>query len=170
MNRHTHGPAPAPGAAHAHAAAPDGELPSDADLRERIRGAGLRATAARVTVLRALTGRASASSHPEITAALADDGWDRATLYRNLVDMTGVGLLRRVDLGDHVWRYELAGGPERAHEDDEHPHFLCTVCGDVACLPDMVFPVPDGRVPAAVRRGEVAIQLRGRCDRCEGLG
>lgn len=140
-------------------------MSSDADLRERLRAAGLRATPARVAVLRVLTGRGTASSHPEITAALAEDGWDRATLYRNLVDLTEVGILRRVDLGDHLWRYELAG--EARHEDDAHPHFLCTVCGDVACLPDFVLPPPAGQVPASVRRGQVAIQLRGRCDRCE---
>lgn len=123
-----------------------------------------------MAVLRVLSGRASASSHPEITAALAEDGWDRATLYRNLVDLTEVGILRRVDLGDHVWRYELAGGPEGAHADADHPHFLCTECGDVACLPDFVLPVPAGNVPGAVRQGKVAIQLRGRCDRCEADG
>lgn len=157
-----------PGGTHIHAVAT--ESTSDADLRDLLRTAGLRATAARVTVLRVLSGRASASSHPEITAALAEDGWDRATLYRNLVDLTEAGLLRRVDLGDHVWRYELSGGPDGAHDDAEHPHFLCTECGDVACLPDMVLPVPDGKVPGAVRRGKVAIQLRGRCDRCESAG
>ena len=143
------------------------EATSDADLRERLRAAGLRATAARVAVLRVLEGRGSASSHPEITAALAQDGWDRATLYRNLVDLTEVGILRRVDLGDRVWRYELAGGHDAAHSDGEHPHFLCTDCGDVACLPDFVLPLPAGKIPGAVRLGKVAIQLRGRCDRCE---
>jgi Fur family ferric uptake transcriptional regulator len=140
---------------------------SDADLREQLRAAGLRATAARVAVLRVLAGRATASSHPEITAARAEDGWDRATLYRNLVDLTEAGILRRVDLGDHVWRYELAGPADQAHDDLDHPHFLCTECGDVACLPDFVLPVPAGAVPAAVRAGKVSIQLRGRCDKCE---
>lgn len=143
---------------------------SDADLRERLRASGLRATAARVAVLRVLHGRASASSHPEITAALAEDGWDRATLYRNLVDLTEVGILRRADLGDHVWRYELASAPVAGHQEVDHPHFLCTVCGDVACLPDVVIPVPAGPLPASVRLGKVAIQLRGRCDRCEAAG
>ena len=164
MTRETH--------EHPHRHSPvSGTSPgSDSDLRDRLRAAGLRATAARVTVLRALTGRATASSHPELTAALADDGWDRATLYRNLVDLTEAGLLRRVDLGDHVWRYELAVGPASAHGEAEHPHFLCTECGDVSCLPELVLPVPDGKVPGAVRRGKVTIQLRGRCDRCEDAG
>jgi Fur family transcriptional regulator, ferric uptake regulator len=137
------------------------------DFRERLRALGLRATGARLTVLRVLSGRSAPASHPEVAQALAGDGWDRATLYRNLVDLTRVGLLRRVDHGDHVWRFELAeaGG----HRDEDHPHFLCTVCGDLACLPGVDLSVPGGAdLPEAVRAGHVAIQLRGTCDHCAG--
>ena len=141
--------------------------PVDADLRERIRATGLRVTAARVAVLRLLAGRAAPSSHPEVAAALAEDGWDRATLYRNLVDLTEVGLLRRIELGDHVWRYDLAGENEASPHDSTHPHFLCTVCGDTSCLPNLQFPIPTAGVPAAVLAGAVSIQFRGTCDRCQ---
>jgi Fur family ferric uptake transcriptional regulator len=137
----------------------------DDDLRDRIRAAGLRVTMARVAVLRSLSGRATPSSHPEVFAELQAEGWDRATLYRNLVDMTDAGLLRRVDLGDHVWRYELE---HRTHGDEaEHPHFLCTSCGDVACLDSVEVRLPGGDgVPGSVRTGRVQIQFRGLCDRC----
>jgi hypothetical protein len=33
-----------------------------------------------------------------------------------------------------------------------------------------VLPLPAGKIPGAVRLGKVAIQLRGRCDRCEAAG
>lgn len=134
-------------------------------LRQQIRSRGLRATGARLAVLRVLSGQTSPTSHPELVAALSSDGWDRATLYRNLVDLTEVGLLRRVDHGDHVWRYELA---DRAHGGEEHPHFLCTVCGDVSCLPGLDLELSSQELPAAVRSGNVAIQLRGTCDECAG--
>lgn len=140
--------------------------PIDADLRERIRATGLRVTASRVAVLRLLSGRQSPPSHPEVATALADDGWDRATLYRNLVDLTEAGLLRRIELGDHVWRYELAHGEPSAAHDASHPHFLCTVCGDTACLPNIAVPLPAEGVPAALLAGAVSIQFRGTCDRC----
>jgi Fur family ferric uptake transcriptional regulator len=144
-------------------------VPSDADIRARLRGAGLRATAARVAVLRILQGHAAPSSHPEVFAALSEDGWDRATLYRNLVDLTEAGILRRVDLGDHLWRYELKSAPATdRHGDAEHPHFLCTTCGDLACLPPLEIPVPKGRVPRSLTAGRVAIEFRGVCDRCGG--
>lgn len=137
----------------------------DEELRQSLRTAGLRVTTARVAVLRMLSDRSAPSSHPEVFAELQAEGWDRATLYRNLVDLTDAGLLRRVDLGDHVWRYELAG---KAHADDaEHPHFLCTSCGDVACLDAVEVRLPgQGSIPGAVRTGRVQIQFRGLCDRC----
>jgi Fur family ferric uptake transcriptional regulator len=139
--------------------------PSLDDFRERLHALGLRATGARLAVLRILSGLSAPASHPEVAAALATDGWDRATLYRNLVDLTRVGLLRKVDHGDHVWRFELAR--EGGHDEGSHPHFLCTVCGDLACLPGMDFTVPDATgLPAAVRAGQVSIQLRGTCDEC----
>mgnify|MGYP003883858071 CR=1 FL=1 len=137
-------------------------LPTDQDLREMLRAAGLRATAARVAVLRLLHGVEAPTSHPEVHAALSDEGWDRATLYRNLNDLTDKGLLRKRDLGDHLWRYELA---QSDHSDGNHPHFLCTVCGDVSCLPEMEVPIPPG-APKALQQGVVSIQFRGTCDSC----
>lgn len=133
---------------------------SDA-FKEQLRRAGLRATRSRVTVLEALQSKSSPTSHPEITELLAEDGWDRATLYRNLIDMTEAGLLRRVDLGDHVWRFELAG----THDAEAHPHFLCTACGDVSCLPALRLPAGTD-LPRALQQGQVTIQLRGLCDAC----
>jgi Fur family ferric uptake transcriptional regulator len=133
---------------------------SDDTLRQRIRDAGLRVTHARVAVLRVLHLAEMPTSHPEVYAALQTEGWDRATLYRNLTDLTDAGLLRRVDLGDHVWRFELVSAPEGVGHEAAHPHFLCTSCGDVTCLPDLTVA---GTLPSA---RPVTIQLRGECVRC----
>jgi Fur family ferric uptake transcriptional regulator len=84
------------------------------------------------------------------------------TVYRNLMDMVQADLVRRTDLGDHVWRFEL-------HRDGghEHPHFLCVDCGGVSCLPDdSVRLLPTRGAPQAMRSREVEVQLRGRCDAC----
>jgi Fur family transcriptional regulator, ferric uptake regulator len=137
----------------------------DAELRSRLRDAGLRATRARLSVLQLLEGRAGPSSHTEVYTDLREGGWDRATLYRNLVDLAEAGLLRRVDLGDHVWRYELTTAPTGVGHAAEHPHFLCTRCGDVACLPMVQVSAP-ANVPASLLAEGVSIQFRGVCERC----
>ncbi|MBU8897932.1 transcriptional repressor [Corallococcus sp. H22C18031201] len=136
-----------------------------ADLQERIRAAGLRSTAPRVAVLRQLEGATAPMSHADLVESLGDDGYDRVTLYRNLTDLTEAGLVNRADLGDHVWRFELKrAGAEHA---GTHPHFTCTDCGTVACLPDESVRIASARgVPRAVAQRHVEVQLRGLCDRC----
>jgi Fur family ferric uptake transcriptional regulator len=134
-------------------------------LRGRIRGVGLRSTGPRVAVLRQLEAARTPVSHADLVSALVPEGFDRATIYRNLMDLTQAGLVSRTDLGDHVWRFELRRRGRTG--DGEHPHFMCIGCGTVACLPgDSVRLRPSRGAPRAVRRRHVDIQLKGRCDRC----
>ena len=136
---------------------------SDSSLRRDLHGAGLRTTAPRLAVLRLLRQSMQPLSHPEVVDRLADHGWDRATLYRNLNDLARVGLARRTEMGDRLWRF-MAVGPATAHR---HPHFVCGDCGQVVCLQDGAVRVAAGvGAPAALRRDEVEIVLKGRCDRC----
>ena len=133
-------------------------------LRDAIREAGLRCTGPRVAVLEHLQRTGAPSSHGELVEALADHGFDAATLYRNLIDLTRAGLLNRINLGDNVWRFEL-----RAHRAShpEHPHFVCTVCGDVTCLSQVrvkLTPAP-GSTKSIV--GDISeILIKGRCTAC----
>lgn len=138
-----------------------------AAARARLRAAGLRSTGARLAVLRHLEARRAPVTHAELVGELAPLGYDRATIYRNLMDLTHAGLLSRTDLGDHVWRFELRS-PAVGHGDASHPHFSCTDCGTVACLPgvSLRLSAARGRFPRAVRQRAVSVQLRGRCDRC----
>lgn len=127
-----------------------------------LRRAGLKTTRPRVRVLERLSRSATPISHGELVAELERHGVDRTTVWRNLLDLTGAGLVRRTDLGDHVWRFEL----ERA-ERQQHPHFTCTDCGTVECLPTVKVQVARGRrAPRAIVKQRVEVQLRGLCDDC----
>ena len=141
----------------------------DQALRANIRAAGLRATAARVCVLRALSRASGPVSHADVCAVVGDDEFDRATIYRNLVDLTRVNLARRSDVGDHIWRFE-ATAPDAAHDDLLHPHFVCMECGNVACLPEGSVRIDRqvAALPASMRVADVEVHVRGRCDSCAG--
>jgi Fur family ferric uptake transcriptional regulator len=146
---------------------------TQAEFRELLRESGLRATGPRVAVLEVLERHERPLTHGEVADALDETGFDRATLYRNLVDMTETGLLRRSDYGDHVWRFELTAR-ESEHQKDGHPHFICKACGTVECLPmDAVAIHATRKSPKAVRRrarslvSGVQVELRGLCDACE---
>ena len=128
-----------------------------ASLKSEIRAAGLRATASRTAVLEHMRHAKRPLSHHDVVQAIGEDMWDRATLYRNLVDLAEAGLLRRVSLGA-TWHFEEAHGAQ-------HAHFVCTECGTIECSPQTQV-VSSRRSPQSVKRGEVDIQLHGRCDAC----
>jgi Fur family ferric uptake transcriptional regulator len=133
------------------------------DLRMLIRSRKLRATPSRIAVLGLLIARAHPLSHADVSEQLGAHGWDPATLYRNLTDLVDVGLARRTDVGDHVWRFEIVGDE---HDAVAHPHFICTECGTVECLPIMQFVLPRAKTPRAVKQRQIEVHLRGLCDAC----
>lgn len=141
-----------------------------ATLREELRAAGLRATPARIAVLAMLRDADGPQSHAEVVEAAAGRGGDPATVFRNLAALTEAGFARRTDLGDRVWRFEATGSPLDATSSHEHPHFLCTNCGHVECMPQLEVQTR-GRVavPKAVRDHAVEIQLKGLCDECSAV-
>ena len=93
------------------------------------------------------------------------EGLDRATVYRNLMDLAEAGLVARAELGDHVWRYELR---RKGHDHDiEHPHFVCVDCGQVTCLTDVkleITPTPGSKKSSIGQLTEVL--LKGHCGKC----
>ena len=137
------------------------ELGSIDALKSLVRGAGLRCTAARLAVLEQMLTASGPQTHAEVSATLDHRGFDRATIYRNLTELTEAKLVTRVDLGDHVWRFEAKrhdGGDGHGHGGD-HPHFVCTTCGEVSCLDDVTVAItqrPVGDMPAASAGGIAA--------------
>ena len=103
-------------------------------------------------------------THAEVAETLASKGFDRATIYRNLVELTEAGLLSRIEVGDHVWRFELKGTGKQKRE---HPHFVCITCGEVSCLPSVsvnITPSPGTKRSSIGKVTEVL--LKGRCGNC----
>lgn len=137
--------------------------PTTSDLQARLRGAGLRCTGGRLAVLRALEAAKMPVTHAELAAELVPLGYDKTTVYRNLTDLAEAGLVVRNELGDHLWRFELRR-PNAEH--GEHPHFLCTTCGEVRCLSDTNVSIdpPRGRQAAIGKITEVL--LKGQCGKC----
>ncbi|WP_044300700.1 Fur family transcriptional regulator [Rhodopirellula sallentina] len=130
-------------------------------VKQAIRDAGLRATPARIATLQLLRRSTSPLTHAVVAEDLATLGVDKATVFRNLNDMVDAGLLRRTEVGDHVWRFETI---DEEH-DGGHPHFLCVDCGTVSCLDDVKLTAGSQR--ASEQFGEVTeILLRGHCNDC----
>jgi Fur family transcriptional regulator, ferric uptake regulator len=139
-----------------------------AELQALLRSSGLRSTAPRIAVLQQLHETTGPSSHADLCAAVEGKGFDRATIYRNLMDLAEAGIVTRTDLGDHVWRFMLKKGVAGAPHTEDHPHFVCVDCGEISCLPGVSVRVEGATgAPKAVGQNKVAVQLKGRCDNCD---
>ncbi len=133
------------------------------DIRELIRKKGLRSTNARITVIQKLKNTSSPVSHAELADMLVPKGFDKATVFRNLNDLTDIGLVLRTELGDHVWRFEY-NDPDNPHE-GLHPHFYCIDCGSVTCLAEKDFlPIPS--TESTVIGNITEILIKGHCKKC----
>jgi Fur family ferric uptake transcriptional regulator len=145
-------------------------------VQARIRGVGLRCTSARLAVMQYLMSATGPLTHAEVSEAVGPvKGFDRATIYRNLTELTEAGLVSRVELGDHVWRFELKRAGKPHAKGDDHPHFLCTTCGEVSCLDDVNVAITPkaGRGKAAkgparpkAIRTVKEVLLKGQCGKC----
>jgi Fur family ferric uptake transcriptional regulator len=141
-----------------------------AEAKQRLRSLGLKVTAPRLAVLHVLERAERPLSHAEVVTRVGDRlttpdaGWDRATVYRNLVALVGVGLVRISSHAGGIYRYEVA----REAKDCSHPHFVCDDCGIVSCLPEaeVVTKKKIGRWSKSLRSAEV--QFVGRCPSCSG--
>jgi Fur family ferric uptake transcriptional regulator len=131
----------------------------DERFRALLSSKDLRITDQRLAVLRSLARNRAPVSFPELVERLAEQGLDRATVYRNLVGLTEAGILVRTQLGDGAWRSELPQSDEASH--GHHPHLVCVDCGGISCLPANTVSI---RKEAAARVTEV--QLRGHCESC----
>jgi Fur family ferric uptake transcriptional regulator len=132
---------------------------------QRLAAAGYRRGGARAAVIGLLDDQACALSAYDIEAALGTDGRRvaRASVYRVLDELVGLGLVTRLEVGQDSARYEAAR-PDGHH----HHHMVCDSCGDV-------FPFADDELERTIDRlaGRVAfdvaeheIVLHGSCAGC----
>lgn len=134
------------------------------EIRQLLRNAGVRATPARISVMQELRAATSPLTHADLATKLVPLGFDKATVFRNLADLTDVDLISRTELGDHVWRFEAIDPDHPGSE--KHPHFVCVKCGDVTCLGDMQFTAGSKRRAKSIGR-ITEILIKGHCADCD---
>ena len=102
-----------------------------------LREAGLKATPKRRMVAEYLLGSGDARTvediHRHLRKRMATLGLP--TVYRIAEELTDIGLLARIDIGDRVARYAAC----RTHGTGHHHHIVCTRCGSVEAMPTCLF-------------------------------
>jgi len=101
-------------------------VPTATDVENALRGAALRVTRPRVSVLTALYAHPHADTDTVIRAVRDDLGEvSHQAVYDVLRALTGAGLIRRIEPSGSVARYESRVG-------DNHHHVVCRSCGSIA--------------------------------------
>jgi Fur family transcriptional regulator, ferric uptake regulator len=122
--------------------------------------AGFRSGGGRRQVVELLGGERCALTALEIDRQLPDVG--RATVYRALEQLEGLGLIQRVDVrGD-------AAGFERVDPGGHHHHIVCEQCGRVVAFEDDRL---EQAILALAERPDFKVSshdvtLRGKCASC----
>ena len=128
---------------------------------ELLRSARLRRTAPRIAVMSVLLGAAKPITQDQIALKLGPDAPDKVTIYRILESFLSTGLVHKAYTRQRTWYFELA---HNCTENQCHPHFTCTSCGDTHCLPEVSLPMANTSKGFAVSRQRV--QLEGLCPKC----
>ena len=128
-----------------------------------LRREGGRGGAARERVVTLLADQQCALTAAEIDRRLPEVG--RASVYRSLEQLEGLGLIQRLDLGAGAAGYERLGPGE-----EHHHHLLCRACGRLVPFHDDGLERAIGSVGRAsgfaVTSHEVTLQ--GTCADCQG--
>ena len=132
----------------------------------RLADAGFRRGGARAAVIALLDAQPCALSAYEIEAKLREGGRGaaRASVYRVLDQLEGLGLVTRLDVGQGIARYE----PNRPG-DHHHHHMVCARCGEVLPFADAELEATLDRVAERVTFAvsEHEIVLHGACADCQ---
>jgi Fe2+ or Zn2+ uptake regulation protein len=133
-------------------------------IEEQLRGAGLRATASRVAVLRVL---GESHDHPrvdQVVARVRESGVSIST-------QAGYDVCEALHRASLARRIALAGGPARyeARVGDNHHHLVCRACGhtiDVDCTTGLApcLDLPDDHGFALE---EAEVTYWGQCPDCQ---
>ena len=133
------------------------------NARSTLKAAGLRCTAARIAVVQCLHADAAPMTPLDVATQLHDYGFDKSTIYRSLTELNDAKVIVRLDLGDSVRRFELSPDSSDA---TQHPHFMCTSCGEVVCLPDFTVELKSMRKRSRPPGVISEVLVRGQCTEC----
>ena len=135
-------------------------MPHFHPLAERLRNLSLRVTKQRAAVLDVL------QQHPHSDATFIESAVRRGdgtiskqAVYDVLATLTGVGVVRRVDVGGTAALYELRSGPQ-------HHHAVCRNCAAIFDIDPDGNPTGQASPPPGFVIEEVDVIYRGICPDC----
>lgn len=121
---------------------------------------GIRPTAVRILVYRAVCHRSEAFSLADVEEWLPE--MDRSSIFRALRLFTEHDILHQIDDGSGIEKYCVCRCESSHHLN--HVHFACTRCGRTYCLEDHTIPLVT--LPKGFETHEVEYIVKGHCPKC----
>lgn len=134
----------------------------NADLIKELEDRGIKPTANRILVLKAMSGCGGAYSLKDIEDNL--DTVDKSSVFRTLRVFKEYHLIHEVYDGTGAVKYELCRCKRNERHDDQHVHFYCTSCHRTICMGNI--PVPAVELPAGFEAESINYVISGVCDVC----
>jgi Fur family ferric uptake transcriptional regulator len=132
------------------------------NIEQQLRERGVRVTAVRVLVLRAMSRYPHAFSLADLETALGSV--DRSTLSRAIRLFREKRLVHSIDDGSGSIKYSVCSSDCRCCLNDLHVHFYCTRCRHTRCLQQIA--IPPVQLPPGFLLEDVNFVLKGLCERC----
>lgn len=135
------------------------------DAQELLGKTPLKVTKARVAILTLLLREHGPFSIEDIHSRSTGSGLDLVTAYRSLASMEEHGLVKKVNMGDAIARYELI------HEHDHHHHIMCTICRKIESIRDCLVEKLERKV-AKLGYSQIhhSLEFYGVCKSCNSNG
>lgn len=130
------------------------ELTPETILKET----GLKKTEQRIVILSKIQSFGKAFTLPDLEEVLSE--MDRVTIYRTINSFYESKILYRIPGESVITHYALCS----SFTTHSHPHFKCTGCGKMTCLPSVDKSVFD--VPSTYKIQNLYCYVEGLCDSC----
>lgn len=131
------------------------------NTEEILRHHGIRPTAVRILVYRAVRYRTETFSLTDVEEWLPD--MDRSSIFRALRLFTQHDILHQIDDGSGAEKYCVCRCEGYSHLN--HIHFACTQCGTTYCLEKQIIPIIN--LPEGFRPYNYEYIVKGICPKCQ---
>src|SRR5690606_7661454 len=91
----------------------------------------------------------------ELEKALGTE--DKVTLYRTNMVQTNKDIIHHISIDSHTIKHKLV----REHVANEHPHFHCSMCDKLICMPQL--NIDENMLPGGFRIESSSVLIEGVC-------
>lgn len=135
------------------------------DLIQKLEVRGVKPTAIRLLILKAMLDSDHAVSLPELEGTL--ETVDKSSIFRTVMLFLSHHLIHGIADGSGMLKYAVCSDDCHCEANELHTHFYCEHCHKTFCLTGL--PAPLVKLPEGFSVSSVNYVVRGICPECRGI-